>query len=180
MTALRKTSPLNSRDVRAALFGGGLSLALLIGAWVFQYGFGYAPCIMCYWQRHAHMAVIGLAVAIIAFRAIFGGRVLPPRLGPALLILALLFSAGLAGYHVGIEWGLLEGPKQCAANLDGSTAEYDLSNPLAIFDEPIAGPACSDVVWSFLGLSMAGWNGLISLLGALGVAKLGLMGKTNG
>ncbi len=178
MASLPDNSPLHAPDVRAALFGGALSLGLLVGAWIFQYGFGYAPCIMCYWQRYAHMGVIGIAVAIIAFRALFGPRFLPSGFSLALLILALLLSAGLASYHVGVEFGVLEGPKQCAAGTPGGTTAYNLEDPLAVLDQPIAGPSCSDVTWRFLGLSMAAWNALLSLAGALGVAKLGLVRKT--
>ena len=167
--------PFKAPDARAALFGGGLSAALLVGAWVFQYGFGYAPCIMCYWQRYAHMAVIATAVAVLGARAIFGrsGGGLPQWLGPLLLLVGLLVSAGLGAYHVGVEFGLLEGPQACAVGAVGE-GDYNLADPLAALDGEIKGPSCADVVWSFLGVSMAGWNAILSLLGALGVARLGL------
>ena len=177
MMRLPDTSPLRAPDARAAVLGGGLSLGLLVGAWVFQYGLGYAPCVMCYWQRYAHMGVIGVALAVLGYRAAFGrGRGLPTGLGPALLVLALLGSAGLGLYHVGVEQGVFAGPQLCAADV-GGRLEYDLDDPLAALDGPVSGPSCSDVVWSFLGLSMAGWNALLSLSGALGVAWIGLKGR---
>lgn len=161
-------------DARAALFGGLLSLALLCGAWFFQYVLGYAPCIMCYWQRYAHMAVFAVAVAVFLARAVFGdGKGLPGWLGPVLLILLLLFSAGLGGFHVGVEFGWWEGPKACAAGAIGDLGTIDPNDPLSILDGPIKPPACSEVAWAFLGISMAGWNMIFSLLGALGVWKLG-------
>lgn len=165
---------LQHSDVRAALFAGVLSLGLLSGAWVFQYGFGYAPCVMCFWQRYAHMAVIGTAVAIILARAAFGtGEALPKWLGPTLLIVALLGSAGLGGFHVGVEFGWWEGPKACAAANIGDLAVIDPNDPLAFLSEPLGPIACSDVVWSLLGLSMAGWNMVVSLVGAIGTWYLG-------
>lgn len=165
---------LQHSDVRAALFAGVLSFGLLSGAWIFQYGFGYAPCIMCFWQRYAHMAVIGIAVAVILARAAFGtGEALPKWLGPALLIVALLGSAGLGGFHVGVEFGWWEGPKACAAANISDLAVIDPNDPLAFLSEPLGPIACSDVVWSFLGLSMAGWNMLVSLVGAIGTYYLG-------
>ena len=169
-------SPLRAPDARAAALGGGLSLGLLVGAWVFQYGFGYAPCIMCYWQRYAHMAVIGVAVAVLAYRGAFGARGLPNWLGPVLLIGALLVSAGLGLYHVGVEQGVFAGPQLCAADA-GAATQYDLDDPLSVLDQRVKGPSCSDVVWSFLGISMAGWNAALSLLGALGVGVVGLKGR---
>ncbi|MGB6231309.1 MAG: disulfide bond formation protein B [Litorimonas sp.] len=166
-------------DARAALFAGGLSLALLCGAWVFQYGLGYAPCIMCYWQRYAHMAVVGVAVAVILARAAFGeGKGLPRWLGPAILILLLLGSAGLGGYHVGVEMGIFEGPRACAAGPVGASIVVDPTDPLAALDGPIKPPACSDVAWALLGVSMAGWNLIFSALGALGTWTLGFGGRS--
>lgn len=170
---------LRYRDARAALFAGVLSLSLLIGAWIFQYGLGYAPCIMCYWQRYAHMAVVGVAVAIILARAAFGEgplgkpKGLPRWLGPVLLIVLLLFSAGLGAFHMGVEFGWWEGPKACAAGSIGDLGPIDPNDPLAALDGPIRPPACSEVAWALLGISMAGWNALISLLGAIGVYRLG-------
>jgi disulfide bond formation protein DsbB len=173
------TPLLKYRDARAALFAGALSLGLLCGAWIFQYGFGYAPCIMCYWQRDAHKAVLAVAVAVLLARAAFGegpdgrARGLPFWLGPGLLVALLLVSAGVASFHVGVEFGWWDGPKACAAAPIGELGAIDPDDPLSFLDGPVEPIACSDVVWSFLGLSMAGWNALISLLGALGTAKLG-------
>lgn len=166
-------------DARAALFAGVLSLGLLCGAWIFQYGFGYAPCIMCYWQRHAHKAVLAVAVAVLLARAAFGededgnAKGLPLWLGPTLLIALLLVSAGLGSFHVGVEFGWWEGPKACAAGALGEMTQIDPDDPLAFLDDPVGPVACSDVVWSFLGLSMAGWNALLSLAGAVGTWILG-------
>ena len=171
---------LRHSDARAALFAGALSLALLCGAWIFQYGLGYAPCIMCYWQRYAHMAVVAVAMAVILARAAFGAvpplgtlRGLPKWMGPSLLILLLLTSAKLGAFHVGVEFGWWDGPKACAAGSIGDLGPIDSNDPLAFLDKPIGPVTCSDVAWSLLGISMAGWNALLSLLGAIGTWRLG-------
>ena len=152
-----------------------LSLGLLIGAWVFQYGFGYAPCQMCYWQRHAHKIVIG--VAVLGLIAVYVGK--PDiRLINALLVLALLGSAAMALWHVGVEYKWWEGPKTCASGpIDLSTLGTGQSL-LDSLNDPVKPPACSEAVWHFLGLSMAGWNMLISTAGALGVMAFGFRGKS--
>ena len=140
-----------------------LSAALLIGAWIFQYGFGYAPCQMCYWQRHAHKAVIGISVLVMIWNMANGAR--KRRFGTVLIMLAFLISAGLALWHVGVEMGIIEALPSCAG------ASVDLSaigngDLLGSLDKKIKPPACSEVAWSLFGISMAGYNAIVSLLGA--------------
>lgn len=146
---------------QAPIFALLLSGGLLIGAWTFQYGFGYAPCQMCYWQRHAHKAVLALALLALLLAKL--GRA-KPRLFAWFLALAFMISFALAFWHVGVEYKWWEGPKSCG--LGGALPSFDVADPLATLDAPIKPPACSDAVWHFLGLSMAAWNAIASLIGA--------------
>ena len=141
----------------AMLMSGGL----LVGAWTFQYGFGYPPCTMCYWQRHAHKVVLAIAVVALALKVT--GKPMP-KLFNSLLALAFLGSAYMAFWHMGVEYKIFEGPQTCAAG--GSIDAFDPNDPLGGLDKKIKGPACSEALWHFLGLSMAAWNGIISLFGA--------------
>ena len=147
-----------------------LSSGLLIGAWVFQYGFGYAPCQMCYWQRHAHKLVIGLSLAgvIIAYMGKPDIRYLN-----ALLVLAFLFSAALGLWHMGVEYKWWEGPKTCGGGVIDINSLPTGTDLIDSLKDPVKPPACSDAPWHFLGLSMAAWNMIASALGALGVAMFG-------
>ena len=154
----------------ALLISGGL----LVGAWIFQYGFDYPPCTMCYWQRHAHKIVLGIAAIAIALQ--IGGKALP-KLFSILLALAFLGSVYMAFWHVGVEYGYFEGPKLCAVGGDGM-AGFDPNDPLGGLDQKIKGPACSEALWHFLGLSMAAWNGIISLFGAA-LMLFSLRGNSN-
>jgi len=142
----------------AMLISGGL----LVGAWTFQYGFDYPPCTMCYWQRHAHKIV--LLIASIGLLFSFAGKPYS-RLFSTVLALAFLGSAYMAFWHVGVEYGFFEGPQTCAVGADGADG-FDPNDPLGGLDKKITGPACSEALWHFLGLSMAAWNGIISLFGA--------------
>jgi len=146
----------------ALLLSGGL----LCGAWFFQYALGYPPCNMCYWQRHAHKGVLGVAALWLILRKL---GIEAAEILRWAVVLALLISFGFAAWHVGVELGFLEAPKTCAAG-PGLTLEVDPNDPLAILDKPIKPPACSDALWHFLGISMAGWNALASLIGALWIA----------
>lgn len=142
----------------ALIVSGGL----LCGAWFFQYGLGYAPCQMCYWQRHAHKAVLVISALALAMNYMNIGK---PGFWASLIGLALLVSFGLAFWHVGVEYTWWEGPKTCMTGTPqvGGISGQDLLNSLS---EPVKLPGCAEVGWRFLGLSMAGWNGFISLYGA--------------
>ncbi len=144
-----------------------LSASLLIGAWVFQYGFGYAPCTMCYWQRDAHKLVIGLAILTLILRNFTGRKT--DTLFAGLIVLALLGSAALAMFHVGVEYKWWGGPKVCSGGGALTLPEIDPNDPLAALNKPISGPSCSEAVWHFIGLSMAAWNAILSFIGAMAV-----------
>jgi len=150
-----------------AIFAFILSLGLLCGAWFFQYILGHLPCQMCYWQRHGHKVVIIIALGALMYR-----RFSPPnetgytRHFAAVLSLALFASAGLALWHMGVEYTWWEGPKTCSGGSAdiGALRRTDL---LASLNDKIKPPACNTVVWSLFGLSMAGWNMIISVSGGL-------------
>lgn len=131
------------------LLAGGGSLALLVGALIFQ-AFGYAPCKLCIWQRWPHAIAIVIGAAALAL----GNRLLG-YLGA----LVVLFGAGVAFYHVGIEQKWWLGPTTCtSASTDGLTPEQLLEQIMAA---PLV--RCDEIAWEMLNISMAGWNGLISL-----------------
>lgn len=148
---------MNLTAKQAPLLALLLSGGLLIGAWIFQYGLGYPPCQMCYWQRHAHKLVLGVAVIALLLQSRTSSK-----LWAGLLALALLGSFAIAFWHVGVEYKWWEGPKTCGAALP----KMDSSNLLDGLDNVIRGPSCTEALWHFLGLSMAAWNAIISLLGA--------------
>ena len=132
-----------------------ISTTLLAGAFLFEYVGDMAPCSLCIWQRWAHVLVIGCAVASIGF-----GKGTPDRLRAGLIItiIAALSSVFIAGYHAGVEWQLWAGPGGCTTAFDTGADAADLVDSL------LATPVvrCDDVPWSLFGLSMAGWNTLVS------------------
>lgn len=134
--------------------------ALLGSALAFQYLGGLAPCEMCLWQRWALVAALGLALAGWALRH--------NRAVLALAALAVLAGAGIAVLHAGVEQQWWQGIAECAAPMvSGSSAEM-LGQILA---QPLV--RCDAIPWSLFGISMAGWNALISgLIGALALWRL--------
>lgn len=137
-----------------------VSALMLIMAMIFQYGYGLHPCIMCYWQRIPHGIVVVLG--IMSF-----WPALPAKLSRYVLACAgisLLIGVLIAAWHSGVELKLLPGPSSCSGTiaLDGSSAE--------VLEQLLKAPAirCDEVSWSLLGLSMASWNGIMSLFMAIG------------
>lgn len=137
------------------LVAAGGSAALLLGALAFQYLGGLAPCALCIWQRWPHLAAVILGAAGLAL----GGRLIPVLGG-----LAALTSAAIGVFHVGVEQKWWEGLATCSAgSLDGVSAA-DLLNPAV---DVAAVVRCDAIAWQMFGLSMAGWNVVISLVLAL-------------
>lgn len=154
----------------AALVVAGSMFAALAGAWYFQYGLGYVPCPLCYQQRIPYYFAIPLGLAIAAL-AWMGGATRLVRFALVLLALVLLVSAGLGVYHAGVEWKFWQGPSSCAA---GPPTVQNFDNILESIRNIRAVP-CDEAAWRLLGISLAGYNALIS--GALAIIALGAARK---
>jgi disulfide bond formation protein DsbB len=131
------------------------SVALLLGAFAFQYVGGLAPCPICIWQRWPHAIAILLGLIVLAW---------PSRGLAALAGLAVLAGAGIGLYHSGIEFDWWEGPTTCTTPGPGAAAPAG-----ELLDQILATPVvmCDQIAWSWLGISMAGWNAILSLLIAI-------------
>jgi disulfide bond formation protein DsbB len=135
------------------------SAAMLAIAHAFQ-TFGHlAPCTLCLYQRQVYW--LALPIAALAFIASQGviPRVFTPWIG-GLLTLIFLTGAGIAIYHAGAEWKFWPGPTTCSGG-GAKVSAAGLADLLS--GGKVAPPRCDKAPWVFLGLSMAGWNALISL-----------------
>lgn len=133
-------------------------VGLLGGALLFQYVGGYPPCEMCWWQRYPHG--IAILVALAAF------AVAPAKARPLLLLaaIAIAVSGGIGVFHAGVEQKWWEGLTTCTA---GGTMTLD-----ELMNAPLI--RCDQIAWSLFGISMAGWNAIISLTGAAAIGWLSL------
>ena len=139
--------------------------ALLAAAFGSEYWGGLWPCEMCWWQRWAHLAALGFALLSLLLAK-------TPDRGRSFVWLAALaiFASGAIGaYHAGVEADVFEGFTQCTAPAGGGSTE-DLLN--SIMNAPLV--RCDEVQWSFLGISMAGWNAIVSIGFALSILWLSL------
>lgn len=132
---------------------------LLAGAYLSQYGFGLYPCEMCWWQRYPHFAAVGLA--LLSFFAA------PRRLWVALAAGGILTSGLIGLFHAGVEYGWWEGITSCAAIPSANEGESALD---AIMNAPLV--RCDEAAWTLLGISLAGFNFLISAGSALFIFNL--------
>ncbi len=155
----RQTDPVNLAMLMAIV----VPLALLAGAWSFQIWGGLFPCEMCWWQRYAHIAA--LVFAVLALLVAGPARIALVRLAG----LGIACSALIAGYHAGIEYGWWHGVTACT-----SLVKFGGGDPLAaIMNSPAV--RCDEVQWQMAGISLAGFNFMISGLSA--VAIFVLVGK---
>jgi disulfide bond formation protein DsbB len=147
-----------------ALLMLAVAAATILGALGFEHIGGYEPCPLCLMQRTPYYIGIPIVAA-----ALVAAWLQAPRSALVVLFAAfgllMLYNAGLATYHAGVEWGFWEGPAACAEAPGGGSAA-DMLSELGT----VTPASCTQAVWRLLGLSFAGWNVLISaLLAALGL-----------
>ena len=158
--AASKKAPAGSllNEMRGAAILVALLAAMTIaGAWFFQLVLGIVPCPLCLEQRYAYYFIIPFAV-LIAIAASRGASRHLLFLGFAVLAIAALANAALGTYHAGVEWKFWHGPTDCTGpmlDLGGGNLLESIKTVKVI--------RCDEVQWRFLGLSLAGYNVLISL-----------------
>jgi len=153
---------------RAALAVLGLAVLTIAGAWAFELS-GYAPCKLCLQQRMPYYAGIPVAMTAIAI-----ARREPLIARAGLSLIAILFgaSAALAGYHAGVEWGWWPGPQDCAARSAGAGPAIVTDFLKDLHAAKVVN--CSEAALRIAGLSLAGWNVILScaIAGLAGAAAL--------
>jgi disulfide bond formation protein DsbB len=151
----------------SALLIAMVGTAAILGAFVFQYGFGYQPCPLCLDQRIAYYVSIPLAL-MIAVGAGHGASRKVLTLGFGAIAIAMVINVLYGVYHSGIEWQWWAGPAECSGPLNSLGGTGGLLQQLGT----VRVVRCDEAPWRFLGLSLAGYNALISLA----LAALGLRG----
>jgi disulfide bond formation protein DsbB len=153
-------SPSHKLAQRLAL---GVPAALLAGAYVSEYGFGLYPCELCMWQRYPHFAAVGLALVSTLAR--------PRAFWIALAALAILASGVIGAFHAGVEYGWWQGFTQCAQPVSAGGGD-----PLeAIMNAPLV--RCDVAPWTLAGISLAGFNAIISVTSAVAILVLVFKGR---
>lgn len=157
---------MTSRAPRIAAWLALLVPAFMLGgALISQYVFGLYPCEMCYWQRWPHWVALVLGgVAVLSVRRVQGLAV-----GMAsLAAIAIAISGLIGGFHAGVEYGWWDGLTSCASTVPAGATTDDVLN--SIMAAPLV--RCDAAPWSMFGISLAGYNFLLSLTGAAAIYLL--------
>ena len=134
---------------------GAISLSMILFVLISEYVFGFAPCSLCLIQRYPHMLVAITSVWLIFFRT-HNFFLYPVNT----LVIAL--SIILASYHVGVEQNVFQGPQSCSSSNLSLVGEKSAEALLKeILNTSVV--RCNEVAWSFMGLSMATWNLILSI-----------------
>ena len=137
-----------------ALLVFAIAAATIVGAWIFEY-FGFAPCELCLKQRWAYYAAMPIALIVAVTAPSSPGMA---RAGLQLLGVLWLASMMFGIYHSGVEWKWWPGPGTCTGTGGMSGGLPDLTNPVVM---------CDQAAIRIVGLSLAGWNAVISLAAAV-------------
>ena len=141
-------------------FALAASLAMLGAAHAFERFGGLAPCNLCLKQREVYWGAVVIAVLATGWTVFSGGRRGTPRIASFLLAAVFATGAITALFHMGGEQGWWALPATCL----GVSGDIDMTNILGQLAAPQSGASCADIPWSWLGLSMAGWNVVISVV----------------
>jgi disulfide bond formation protein DsbB len=163
-----------SPALTAALAVAGIAAATLAGAWFFQLVLQILPCPLCLEQRYAYYFAVPFA-ALVALAAVRGAPRNVLIAGFTILAIAVLANAVLGTYHAGVEWGFWKGPTECTGPVGNLGSAGNLLERL----DTVKVVRCDEVQWRFLGLSLAGYNVLISLAMAA-IAGWGLVRTARG
>ena len=149
------TAIASSPASKALVIVFAVAVATIAGAWAFELIGGLAPCPLCLKQRWAWYAAIALsAVLFMAARGGPGGTFV--RAGLWLIVLIMIASAIFGVYHSGVEWKWWAGPTTCAAGggLSGGLPNFATAKVVR----------CDEAAIRIFGLSLAGYNALLSLV----------------
>jgi len=148
-----------------------LSAATIIGAWYFQLVLKLPPCPLCLEERIPYYVVIALSLLTAIAALVRAPRQLI-AVGLLAIIAAMLCSAALGAYHAGVEWRFWAGPTDCSGPMTDFTKQGSLLDQL----QAVKVVRCDEAAWRLFGISLAGYNALISLTLAA-IAAFGLRAR---
>ena len=132
----------------------GLACCLVLAtAYAFEYLANLQPCVLCIYQRIPYTVAIGLMLVAAILRKNSQFNLI------LFIATSVVFAIGsaIAIFHIGVEQQLWQGTPGCGNFINTDSVEALRKQLLA---QPIV--RCDEVPWSLFGISMAGYNFLIS------------------
>jgi disulfide bond formation protein DsbB len=154
LSALIRAKP----DAAAAAAVAIVGALTICSVYFFQYVLGYPPCPLCLEQRMAYYVSVPLA-ALLWLGANYGAARKVLLLGFLAISAAMLWNTGLSAYHAGVEWKFWTGPTDCSGPIDSLGSADSLLKQL----QSIRIVRCDEAAWRFLGISLAGYDVVVSL-----------------
>lgn len=159
---MKSHPPASWRDEAAVILTIILSSALLSGALISQHVGHLRPCELCLLQRWPHCGALALAILSLSMKPSPARRALTAIAGE------LVIASGIIGlYHAGVEWKWWVHAARCSEPM-GASFSLD-----ALLAQPVV--RCDEAQWRLLGLSLAGWNAILSLAGGYAVVTMSLV-----
>ncbi len=152
----------------AALAVFVLGSATILGAWYFQLVVKLPPCPLCLEERIPYYTVIPLSFLTLVAALLHAPRQLI-AIGFLAIVAAMLCSAALGAYHAGVEWRFWPGPTDCSGPITDFTKQGSLLGQL----QSVQVVRCDEAAWRLFGISLAGYNAIVSLILAA-IAVFGL------
>jgi disulfide bond formation protein DsbB len=153
--AMARKDPARAAAAIVAVVGA----ATIGGFFFFQYVLGYPPCPLCLDQRNAYYVGVPLA-ALLWLGAGFGASRKVLILGFVAIAIAMLWNTGLSAYHAGVEWKFWPGPLDCSGPINNFGSAATMLNRL----QNIRIVRCDEAAWRLFGISLAGYDVMVSLL----------------
>jgi disulfide bond formation protein DsbB len=135
------------------------AIATILGFFFFQYALGYPPCPLCLHERIPYYCTVILALLLL-FTVRFGAKRGVLAVGLVLIAIAMLIGAGMGIYHAGVEWKWWAGPTDCSGPLTNFGSAGNLMQTI----QSTRVVRCDEAAWRFLGISLAGYNVIVSLV----------------
>jgi disulfide bond formation protein DsbB len=162
---MKQARTIAADETYAAAFIALVGLATIGGFFFFQYVLGYPPCPLCLDQRKAFYVAVPLA-ALLLLGAPSGASRKVLLLGFAAIVVAMLWNTGLSAYHAGVEWKFWPGPTDCSGPINPIGTTTDLMKSL----QNIRVVRCDEAAWRLFGISLAGYDVIVSFVLALAAA----------
>jgi len=130
-----------------------INIFVILSALFIEYILKVKPCALCIYERYPYYLIL-LFTILSFFKTNWKNQLM------ILIIITSIVSFFLAGYHVGIEYGLINELSSCKTEVSKNISKDILLKEL----QSKLAPSCKEVAFKLFGLSLASINMIMSLI----------------